>query len=188
MSKVFVNLTWKKTMATNRTSPVDAFRPVPPGISWTAPEKSQPWLNPPRFTSIPEIAEAYISMLASKEMANDLLDSLETGVPIASLAETFMLSGVYAGQHTIDAGILVIPVIIEMLKTIAKVNKIKFVMFSSDVEEADTYHPRNIKQAVKDALAKAEKAPEPEMTEQVAAMPPTTTGTGLMTRKPKAGE
>ena len=188
MSKVFVNLTWKKTMATNRTSPVDAFRPVPPGISWTAPEKSQPWLNPPRLTSIPEIAEAYISMLASKEMANDLLDSLETGVPIASLAETFMLSGVYAGQHTIDAGILVIPVIIEMLKTIANVNKIKFVMFSSDVEEADTYHPRNIKQAVKAALAKAEEAPE-TMVEQlntpIAAMP---TGTGLMTRKPKAGE
>ena len=187
MSKVFVKLTWKKQMATKRTSPVDAFRPTPPGISWTAPEKSQPWLNPPRRTDISEIAEMYISTLASKAMANDLLDSLETGVPLASIAETFMLAGVYGGEHTIDAGILVIPVIIEMLKAVAKVNKIDVVMFSSDVEEADTTHPRNIRQAVKDLMAKKEEAMPMEEAAPMAVQPMPSTG-GLMARKQKAGE
>lgn len=183
MSKVFVKLIWKKQMANKRTSPVDAFRPTPPGISWTAPEKSQPWLNPPKLTNVSEIAEMYIRSLASKEIGNDVLESLETKIPIASLAEYLMLTGVSGGQHTIDAGILVIPVIMEMLKSIAKINDIEVVLFSSDIEEEDTIHPRNIKQAVKNILLKEEQT-EPPMAEP--STPPATGG--LMARKQKAGE
>lgn len=153
---------------------VDVIKPVPPGISWTAEPRSRPWSTPPKFVTVSEVAQGYVTNLSSANMINSTLDAIETGVPLAALANGMMLSGVASGIHTIDAGILVTPVIIEMLKTTAEIHGVKYKVFE-DESEADTVPARVVRQAIKKASS--------EVVEEV--VEPAVELTGLMARKPK---
>jgi len=155
--------------------------PVAPGISWTAPEKSRPWLRPPSDTDVATVAKQYMGVLSAPEAANDILDALETKTPIAVIAQTFMLTGVAQGKHTVDAGILVMPVIMETLKTIADMNDIDTVMFPSELDKGITVHPRIIRKMTEELMSgEAEVVEEAVPMEEPAPM-------GLMSRKKKEG-
>lgn len=168
-------------MAQNDATVGEMFQPVPPGVSWTAPPKSRPWLNPPQDTDVVTIANSYIGVLGSAEVANDILDSLETKTPLSLIAETLLLSGVASGKHTLDAAVLVMPVVIEVLKTIAVMNNIETVTFPDELEKGMTVHPRVMKQVINDMTKRAGGiAPE----EETVAAP---AETGLMARKKKEG-
>jgi hypothetical protein len=165
-------------MATNELTAGQVLQSVPAGISWTAPPKSRAWQNPPKFTNLSDVVDTYISRLASKEMANFVLDALETKAPLSSLAEMVMLSGVQKGIHTLDTGILAMPVIIEMFKTAAMLHDIKTVTYSDEYDTMRTIPTRAVKMAVADLM----KAP----TEEAEPAPvPTEMKAGLMQRKSK---
>jgi hypothetical protein len=161
-------------MATKLT-PVDVIKPVAPGVSWTAPPKGRPWTTPPKFVKVSDIAQGYINNLSSPSMINSMLDAIETGVPLAALAESLMLSGVHKGVHTTDAGILVMPVIVEMLKTAAELHGVEYIVFPDDNEQANTVPDRVIREAIKDASMKKEET----------AVEPKVELSGLMARKSK---
>lgn len=152
---------------------------VPPGISWTAPLKGRPWMNPPKTVSVTDLAQQYIAAIGDEASMNDVLDALETKIPLATIAETLMLGGVSKGQHTLDAGLLVVPVIIEVLKTVAELNDIEYLVFADDEVKANTVPPRVLKQVIGEMTAKVAEpvVEEPVMEEEQ---------TGLMARK-KAG-
>lgn len=164
-------------MLENESKFGDMAVPVPPGVSWTAPAKSRPWLNPPKAISVAAVAKGYIDALGQAEVANDILDALETGVPLEVIAETFMLGGVNKGRHTLDAGILVMPVILEVLQSIADFNDIETVKFTQELEKGTSIHPRVLREFAKKA---SEVSVEP--VEEEAAMPAVA---GLMARKSK---
>ena len=149
---------------------------VPPGISWTAPLKGRPWMNPPKTVSVTDLANQYIAAIGDEASMNDVLDALETKIPLATIAETVMLAGVSKGQHTLDAGLLVVPVIIEVLKTIAELNDIEYTVFVDDEVKANTVPPRVLKQVIGEMTAKVAEptVEEPVMEEEQ---------TGLMARK-----
>jgi hypothetical protein len=158
-------------------SPVDIIKPVPPGISWTAEPRGRPWSTPPKFVKVSDVAQGYVTNLSSANMINNTLDAIETGVPLAALANAMMLSGVASGIHTVDAGILVVPVIIEMLKTIAEIHGVKYQVFEED-EDAGVIPNRVVKQAIKKASSGiVEEVVEPQVELS-----------GLMARKPKKME
>lgn len=168
-------------MVKNDATVGEMFQPVPPGVSWTAPPKSRPWLNPPEETDLVTIANGYITSLGSESVVNDMLDALETEVPLAVIAESTVLYGVSVGKHTLDAAVLVMPVVIEVLKTIAVMNNIKTVTFPKELEEGMTVHPRVLKQVITDMTKRAGGvAPEEEVVE-------TPMPTGLMARNKKEG-
>lgn len=163
-------------MATKST-PMDMLRPIPPGISWTAPEKSRTWQQPPKFVKITDVVEQYMNMLSDDTVINDVLDTLESKIPLSVIAEGLMLSGVSGGMHTVDAGILVMPVIMEVLKSIAMFNDIDVKMYASDYDEEDAVSPRVVRSAV-DKLFNKVKEPEQTMVEPKPMQ-------GLMSRKSK---
>lgn len=163
-------------MLENESKLGDVLSTVPPGISWTAPSKGRPWMNQPKVVDVSSVAQGYINSLGQAEAANDILDALESKIPLATIAETFMLTGVHKGRHTLDAGILVMPVIIELLQSIADLNKIKTVKYTEDLEKGTTVHPRVIRQFMEQANAPVE---EPVVEEAV------TEPSGLMARKNK---
>jgi hypothetical protein len=165
-------------MATNEITAGQALRSIPAGISWTAPEKSRAWQNSPKYTQFSDVANSYVSMLSSKDMANSVLDALETKAPLASLAEVMMLAGVQRGAHTLDTGVLVMPIIIEMLKTVAMMNDIKTVTYSEEYDDMRVIPTR----AIKMALASNMEMPTEEMSSS--AEEPKM---GLMQRKTKMG-
>lgn len=156
---------------------VDFIKPVPPGISLTDKPRTTPWNSPPKMVNVSEIAQKYVDGLSSPEMLNSTLDAIETGVPLAALANAMMLTGVASNGHTIDAGILVTPVIIEMLVTLAEIHGIEYTVFPKAADE-DNIPVRVIKNAMK-------KAGAPVVEEEVA---PVVELSGLMARKPNKME
>ena len=171
-------------MATSNSKLGDVLVSTPPGVSWTDAPKSRPWLNAPKTTSVTQLSQQYIGLLGSKEVANDLLDALETDVPLAVVAETFMLGGVSKGIHTIDAGILVMPVIIEVLKTLCEFNDIKYTVFPEELNKGTTVSPRVLRKLIED-MTKGVAGAEAEPTLEEPALPEEPTG--LMARNKKVG-
>lgn len=151
-------------------STVAEFNPIytPPGVSLTAPAKGRPWTQPPQFVKIEEVAEYYITAMSNPAMIDKMLESLDTGVPLIAIAEPLMLSGVASGVHSLDAGILVLPVIVEMLITAAEMDGIEYVIFPDELQvDTDKPSSREIKKAIKKAM-EAEKTVSPKEIEQIA--------------------
>ena len=156
-------------------SPIDLIRPVPAGISWTADTKTRPWGTPPKLVKVQDVAQRYIASLSQPNTINSALDVLETGIPIAALANALMLSGVASNVHTIDAGILVTPVIIEMLVTLAEIHGVEYEVFEKDPD--DDIVPARV---IRKALQKAK-----ETSAEVVEEPSESMLSGLMARKNK---
>ena len=168
-------------MLKTETKDADVAVGVPPGISWTAPMKGRPWMKPPKSVSVTSIAQQYIGMLGDEAATDSMLDALVTGMPLAIIAVTLMLGDVSKGVHTLDAGVMVMPVIIEMLKTAAELNDIEYIVFAEDVAEKNTVSPRVLKKVIESATQSiAVSSEEPAM--------PVEESMGLMARKKKEGE
>ena len=90
-----------------------------PGQNLTAELGSRPWQTPPQFTTVEEALDYYIPRLQADEVTEQLLDVLEMGVPVTTVANTMQLASVMEGKHSVDVGMLVLPVLIEMLMLIA---------------------------------------------------------------------
>ena len=69
-------------MATNNIPAPDVVTYTAPGISWTAPEKSRPWQQPPQYTDIMDVANSYIIAFSAENAMDNMLDALETKVPM----------------------------------------------------------------------------------------------------------
>lgn len=148
------------------SNPADLVSYTAPGISWTAPEKSRPWLQPPQLTDISRVALYYIATISDEEIMDDMLDSLETSIPLAVIAQAMMMNGVSNGVHTLDAGILVMPVIIEMLESLAMSHDVEYVVYPDDYDKQVSVSNRVAKLAVQKAMNKnpmeEEEMPEVE--------------------------
>ena len=164
-------------MATNNIPAPDVVTYTAPGISWTAPEKSRPWQQPPQYTDIMDVANSYIIAFSAENAMDNMLDALETKVPISVIAQSIMLNGVSEGRHTMDAGLLVMPVLMEMMLSIAMLNGIKTVMYPDDYDKDSTVSNRTARLAVEKAMKKIEAAAEPAKEEKPVG--------GLMARKQK---
>lgn len=90
-------------------------RPIP-GQSLTSELGNVPWEQPPQMADIEEVTKFYINRLANQEVLDDFGALCEAGVPLAPIVETIYLQGVTRGLHTIDAAMLVAPVIHTFLK------------------------------------------------------------------------
>jgi len=97
-----------------------------PGQNLTAELGSRPWQTPPQFTTVEEALDYYIPRLQSDEVTEQLLDVLEMGVPVTTVANTMQLASVMEGKHSVDVGMLVLPVLIEMIMLIADTAGIEY--------------------------------------------------------------
>ena len=97
--------------------PIDG--PIP-GQSLTAPLGDRPWQNPAQYGSAEEALEYYIPRIMESDFTDQLLDVIEMGIPLTTIANSLQLASVMEGKHSIDVGILIMPVIIELLELIAR--------------------------------------------------------------------
>lgn len=130
-----------------------------PGMSLTVEPGSVPWEQPPQYVTVQEVCDFYIDDLTTNQEAIDAaIDALEARVPLTSLAETVMTYSVMKGLHTVDAGILVAPVVVEMLKTYAELYDIPYVMYPADLMKGKTFNKAMIEKIVGDSTATVEEA------------------------------
>ncbi len=90
-------------------------RPIP-GQSLTGEPRNNPWEQPPQMAEIEDVTKYYIEKLANQEVIDDFGAMCQAGVPLQPIVESITSQGVIRGLHTVDASMLVGPVIHEFLK------------------------------------------------------------------------
>ena len=90
-------------------------RPIP-GQSLTSEPGNVPWEQPPQMADIEEVTKFYINRLANQEVLDDFGALCSAGVPLAPIVESIYQQGITRGLHTVDAGMLVAPIIHTFLK------------------------------------------------------------------------
>ena len=86
-----------------------------PGMSLTHELGARPWQQPSQFPTVDEAIEYYMASMTSEEFMEQLIDVLEMGVPVTTIANSMQLSSVMEGKHTVDVGMLVVPLLMELI-------------------------------------------------------------------------
>ena len=141
-------------------------RPIP-GMSLTAELGNRPWQQPPQYTTVEEALQYYIPRLTNPELLDQLLDVMETGIPLTTIADAMQTGGVMEGKHSLDVGILIIPVLIETMAYLAEEAGIEYDEGSNI--EADPDKPTQSRVALALQMVREESGEdaeeEPEMEE-----------------------
>jgi len=130
------------------------------GQGMTAEVGSRPWQNPPQYATVEEALEYYIPRILSDDLYEGVLDTMELGVPLTTMADTLQTGGVVQGLHTIDVGMLAIPVIIEMLALIGDSAGIEYTLGTEKRIDDDKLSDTSIALAMKKVRDKLPKALE----------------------------
>tara|TARA_R100000388_G_scaffold1034_1_gene1623 strand:- start:236 stop:748 length:513 start_codon:yes stop_codon:yes gene_type:complete len=108
----------------NRTEPI-LEAPIP-GMAMTHEVGARPWQTPPQYPTVNKAAQYYVVSMQDESFVEQAINLMETGMPITLIANNMQLMSVMEGKHTIDVGMLLIPVIMEMLMLIGDRAGIKY--------------------------------------------------------------
>lgn len=111
-------------------------RPIP-GQSLTAELGSRPWQQPYELTDVEKTAEYYIAQIANDKFSKALIHTMKTGVPLTTIANSMQLVGVMEGKHSVDVGILVLPVIMETMMLIGDSAGVEYTSGLEEGKELD---------------------------------------------------
>ena len=90
-------------------------RPIP-GQSLTDEPRNNPWEQPPQMAEIEDVTKYYINALANQDVIDDFAAMCQAGVALKPIVESITSMGMLRGLHTVDASMLVSPIIHEFLK------------------------------------------------------------------------
>lgn len=99
-----------------------------PGQSLTKELGSRPWEQTPKLGTVEEVIDKYLTIFDDEDMVVDLVNQMDSGIPITTIVSVFTKSGVMSGLHSIDTGLLASPVIIEMMISVAEASKVDYVI------------------------------------------------------------
>ena len=91
-----------------------------PGQSLTGELGSKPWEQPPKYNTVEEAIEHYMTGLEEPEMQDGVSDAIEMEFPLTSIADITTKAGVMNGLHSIDVAIQVAPVLVEFMISMAE--------------------------------------------------------------------
>ena len=148
-----------------------------PGMSLTHELGARPWQSPPQYNTVEEALDYYIPRLQSEEVTSQLLDVLEMGIPVSTIANTMQLAGVMEGKHTIDVGMLLLPVLVELIMMIGDTAKVDY---TTGMDKGKELRSSEIALAVEKFKASSTEETTEEETEKV---PEEEATTGLMSRR-----
>jgi len=141
---------------TSLTAPV-------PGMSLTAEPGSRPWRKPPEMSTVDEAVEFYMPLFEDDTFNTLLIEQAEKGVPLTSLSEILITANVMEGKHSIDVGVLVSPILVEAMLTIAEGAGVKAkVGNESEFFEDASNDEEIIKRAIKNRKKKSMMVETPE--------------------------
>lgn len=110
-------------MEVNNTPSFDA--PIP-GQALTAELGNRPWQSAPQFATVDDAMDYYMERMSSEEFMVQLVDVLEAGVPVTTLANTIQMGSVMDGIHSVDVGMLILPMLMEMIMMVGDSAGIKY--------------------------------------------------------------
>jgi len=91
-----------------------------PGMGMTHELGARPWQQPAQYTTIDDVAQLYVAQMQDESFTEQALNLLETKMPVTMIANAMQTTNVMNGVHSIDTGILALPIIMEMIMFIAE--------------------------------------------------------------------
>ena len=110
-------------------------RPIP-GQSLTAEVGGRPWQQPAQFSTVEDSMDWYLERFDSQEVVDELMAVVESGVPISTIANSMQLGAVLQGVHSIDVGVLIMPILMEMMRYLADETDTEY-KIGDEVEKTD---------------------------------------------------
>ena len=147
-------------MAMQETPTFDA--PIP-RESLTHELGARPWQSPPQYATVEDALDFYIPRFANEEVVKQLLDVLNMGVPVTTLANTIQLGNVMEGRHSIDVGMLVLPVLMELIMFIAESEGVEY---TSGLEQEKKLRSTLVESALIQLEEQTEEQDETETTDE----------------------
>lgn len=150
-----------------QASPDDASfalnaQPIP-GMSLAGEPGNVPWEQPPMFVELDDVVNYYVEKITEPEAVERLLEAMQTDASLIDVANTVIKAGMMKGVHSIDVGIIAVPILVELMKTIGDMNDVGYVVEDEDMggsfqikeEEAREV----LKSATEDVKEKMEEKP-----------------------------
>ncbi len=117
---------------------------------------SRPWQSAPQYNTVEEAIEYYIPKLNEETFSDSLLDVLEMGVPITTIANSLQMGAVMEGIHSIDVGILVLPVLMESIVYLAEEADVDYVLGTDTIKNSNSVSQSKIALAFKNAKGESD--------------------------------
>lgn len=163
------------------------------GMGLTHELGGRPWQKPPQYNTVEESLQYYIPRFADPKVVDQLLDVMELGIPLTTIADAMQSSAVMEGIHTVDVGLLAMPVLVEMMAYIGDESGVEYDLGLEqridDDEISDTkiaLAMKRLREKLPEKLEESEKnvvpEPEPEMAPEQEEQPAPELG-GLMARR-----
>jgi len=154
-----------------------------PGMSLTHELGARPWQSPAQFSNVEEVVEYYLERMSLEDFSDQLIDVMEMGVPVTDIANTLQLGGVMEGVHSIDTGILVIPLLIEMMMLIGDSAGVKYDSGLESNPNKDKMRKSKADKILRKLELKIDKKEDTPKKEMVEDKPKIDMPTGLMARR-----
>lgn len=132
-----------------------------PGESLTAEPRSRPWRRPAETSNVDDAIALYAPMFQDETTRRLMLEQIENGIPLTSLADLLITANAMEGRHSLDVGILISPVLIETMATFAEMAEIDYVVGNEKRDTPQT-HEEMIQRAVKSAKKISEQSEDTE--------------------------
>ena len=104
-----------------------------PGQSLCGEPKNNPWEQPAEMSDVEEITKYYINNMANDDVIDDLAAVCQTGLSLKPIVDTIVSVGNMNGLHSVDAGMLVKPVIHEFLKQAITSTRVSIGMYHASI-------------------------------------------------------
>jgi len=98
-----------------------------PGMGMTHELGARPWQQPAQYTTIDDVAQLYVAQMQDESFKEQALNLLETKMPVTMIANAMQTTNVMNGVHSIDTGILALPIIMEMIMFIAESDGVDYI-------------------------------------------------------------
>jgi hypothetical protein len=139
-----------------------------PGMSLTTEPSSRPWEQAPKLTKLSEVVDHYAERLSDGAVIESIMLGLKEDVPVYELAEALTKIEMMNGMHSPDTAVLVTPVVVELIITLAELNDVGFVITKEDRDQMTTVDESIVKSAISEVTAanKMRKTDEEPVVEQ----------------------
>jgi hypothetical protein len=102
-------------------------------------------------------------MFTDKTVSRMLLGQIQSGVPLTTIVDVLITGNTMEGTHTLDVGVLIAPVLVETMISMAELAEIDYVVGNERTDdEPGTKQDiiNRVMQTLKEESGEAEEAPE----------------------------
>jgi hypothetical protein len=140
------------------------------GQSLTAELGGRPWQQPPQYATVEQAIQYHVPRLINPEVLDDIMNVIETGIPLTLIAQSLQGGAVMQGKHSVDVGILITPVLMETLAYLAEEQGVEYNM-GTELQTDDTPSESAIALALKKLRKEREKLGETPAVEEPSVEP-----------------